>query len=370
LARETAQLNTARKAPLLDSEFWAVTVVLAVISGLLMWGVVIFPIDDYLPRASSAATDIDYIFRFMAFFGTPILVFVNGYIIYFAWRYHLRAGDDHQAVGSDIHDQPVLEAAWTIIPTILMVILGVISYLVLPKYYLASAASVATIEAIGHTFYYEFRYPGLNHSVVNEMHLPLGKQVTIDITSAEPDIRNAVIHSFWAPEFRVKQDMIPGMIVPIHFTPTRIGTYRIICTEFCGLGHSEMDGKVVVESQQDFDRWFQGQRMAQALGGTQTIPLANGSATAGGRLFATKCTACHSTGSFAERKVGPGLGNLFHDPAHPELVTEKPANPADVADVIENGASGDLGTMPNAQVNKLTPQDVADLVAYLQSLHK
>jgi cytochrome c oxidase subunit 2 len=335
-----------------------------------MWGVVIFPIDAYLPRASSAATDIDYIFRFMAFFGAPILVFVNGYIIYFAWRYHLRKGDDQAAVGSDIHDQPVLEAAWTIIPTILMVILGVISYLVLPKYYLASAASVATVEAIGHTFYYEFRYPGLTHSVVNEMHLPVDKQVTIDITSAEPDINNAVIHSFWAPEFRVKQDMIPGMVVPIHFTPTRIGTYRIICTEFCGLGHSDMVGKVVVESQKDFDAWFQGQRTAQALGATAMTALPKGDATAGGRVFATKCTACHSTGSFAERKVGPGLGDLFHDPDHPTLVTGKPANAADVADVIEHGASGELGTMPNMQVNRLTTQDVADLVAYLQSLHK
>jgi len=348
-----------------------VTAVLAVISALLMWGVVIFPIDDYLPRASSAATDIDYIFRFMAFFSVPIIVFINGYILFFAWRYHIRKGDDLTAVGSDIHDQPVLETAWTVLPTILMVILGVISYLVLPKYYLASAASVPTVEAIGHTFYYEFRYPGLAHSVVNEMHLPVGKQVTIDITSSEPDMRNAVIHSFWAPEFRVKQDMIPGMIVPIHFTPSRVGTYRLICTEFCGLGHSDMVGKVVVESQADFDRWYQAQRTAQAgAGEPSTVALANGNAANGQKLFAARCIACHGTGAFAERKVGPGLGNLFHDPDHPTLVTGKPANTDDVADILEHGASGDMGTMPNMQVNRLTSQDVADLVAYLQSLHK
>src|ERR1700687_2704654 len=121
---------------------------MAVISGLLMWGVVIFPIDDYLPRASSAATDIDFIFRFMAFFSVPFIVFVNGYILYFAWRYHTRKGEDLSRVGSDIHDHPALETWWTVIPSILMVILGVLSYVVMPKYYLASAASVATIEAI------------------------------------------------------------------------------------------------------------------------------------------------------------------------------------------------------------------------------
>lgn len=344
---------------------------MTVISGLLMWGVVIFPIDDYLPRASSAATDIDFIFRFMAFFSVPFIVYVNGFMLYFAWRYHIRKGDDLMAVGSDIHDHPALEAAWTIIPSMLMVILGVISYVVLPKYYLASAASVATIEAIGHTFYYEFRYPGLKDSVVNEMHLPKGKQVTIDLTSAEPDITKSVIHSFWVPEFRVKQDMIPGMIVPIHFTPTRDGTYRIVCTEFCGLGHSEMVGKVVVEEQADFDKWFAAQQQLQANAGTQTpVPVTQGNAAAGAQLFAKKCTACHSTGPFPDRRVGPGLGNLFNDPAHPMLVNGKPATPEDVADIIDHGATGDLGTMPNMQVNQLTPKDIADLVAYLKSLHK
>ena len=336
-----------------------------------MWGVVIFPIDDWLPRASSAATDIDYIYRFMAFFGVPILVYVYGYTVYFSWRYHIRAGDDKKAVGSPIHDHPALEISWTIAPFILMVALGIISYLVLPKYYMASAGSVATIEAIGHQFYYEFRYPGLQQSVINEMHLPVNKQVTIDITSSETNIQKAVIHAFWAPEFRVKQDMIPGMIVPIHFTPTRPGTYRLICTEFCGIGHSNMVGKVIVESQAEFDRWYAAQKKQQASPGTaQPIPLANGNASHGQQLFALKCTTCHSTGPFSQRQVGPGLGNLFNDPAHPTLVTGKPANAADVADILEHGASGDLGTMPNMQANQITVRDIADLVAYLQSLHK
>src|SRR5215472_16502929 len=335
-----------------------------------MWGVVIFPIEDWLPEASSVAAHIDFLFRFMAFFGVPILVYVSGYIIYFAWRYHIRKGDSRLAVGSPIHDHPGLEAAWTIVPSIIMLILGVLSYIVMPKYYLASASSVATIEGIGHTFYFEFRYPGLAQSVDNDLHLPVNKEVTIYLTSDEVDIRNAVIHSFWVPEFRVKQDMIPGMIVPIHFTPTRIGTYRIICTEFCGLGHSDMVGKVIVESQADFNRWYDAQRTAQAsAGAAPAVNLASGNASAGQRVFAAKCTACHSTGAFAERKVGPGLGKLFHDADHPSLVTGKPANADDVADVIEHGASGDLGTMPNMQVNRLTTQDVADLVAYLQSLH-
>lgn len=363
----------SQQESLLDSEFWGVTALMAVLSGVLMWGVVIFPIDEFLPKASSAAEHIDYLFKFMSFFSVPFIIFVNGYILYFAWRYHLRKGQSRTAVGSDIHDHKALETWWTIIPSILMVALGILSYIVMPEYYLADAASQATVEAIGHRFYYEFRYPGLKGPVNGELHLPIGKLVTIDLTSAETDPSQAVIHSFWAPEFRVKQDLIPGMVVPIHFKPTRIGTYRIICTEFCGLGHSDMVGKVIVESQAAFDAWFAQEQKRQASSAqamTGTIRLAGGDEASGATLFSKKCVACHSVGAFDQKKVGPGLGNLFADPQHPKLVNGQAATPQDVAALIQHGAQGPLGTMPSMQQNGLSAKDVVDLVAYLKSVHQ
>jgi cytochrome c oxidase subunit 2 len=361
------------KERLLGADFWGVSALMALLSGLLMWGVVIFPIDQYLPKASSAAVHIDYLFKFMAFFSVPILVFVNGYMLYFAWRYRVFPGESKTDVGSDIHDHRALEAWWTIIPSALMVVLGILSYIVMPEYYLADAASDATVEAIGHTFFYEFRYPGLKDAVNGELHLPVDKLVTIDLTSAEANESKAVIHSFWAPEFRVKQDMIPGMIVPIHFRPTRIGTYRIICTEFCGLGHSTMTAKVVVESQADFDKWFAAQRGQQATSAQamkMAVNLAGGDAAAGSALFGKKCIVCHSVGAFDEKKVGPGLGNLFADPQHPKLVNDQAATPENVAGIIQHGAQGPIGTMPTMQQNGLTTQDISNLVAYLRSIHK
>ncbi len=366
-------MKTSRGQSLLDHEFWGVTAIMAVLSGILMWGVVIFPVDQFLPKASSAAEHIDYLFKFMAFFSAPLIVFVNGYILYFAWRYHLRKGESRTDVGSDIHDHAALETWWTVIPSLLMLALAILSYIVMPEYYLADAASQATVEAIGHRFYYEFRYPGLKNAVNGELHLPLGKLVTIDLTSAETDPTQAVIHSFWAPEFRVKQDMIPGMVVPIHFKPTRIGTYRIICTEFCGLGHSDMVGKVIVQSQADFDKWYaQAQAQAASAGQTMaaTISLSGGSADAGQKLFGSKCVACHNAGPFDEKKVGPGLSNLFADPQHPKLVNDRPATPENVASLIQHGAQGPIGTMPTMQQNGLTSKDIADLVAYLKTLHQ
>lgn len=360
----------------LDAGFWRAVWVMAFISIVLMALVVVYPIDRwFLPEASTVSVPIDNIFKFSMFFGVPILVYVNGFLIYFTLRYRRRAGDLSAAIGSPIHDHRALETWWTIIPAALMVVLAVLSYFVIPEYYPTGQAfaSAVTMEAIGHKFSFEFRYPGLRDSVYNELHLPLGVPVTMDVTSAEESqdtATEAVLHGFWIPEFRIKQDMIPGMVVPIHFTPSEIGTFRIVCSEFCGLGHSKMWGKVVVQSRPDFDRWYADQKHSEGASHVEGIHLARGDASAGQVLFAAKCSVCHNAAPFDRRKVGPGLGNLFHDPQHPNLVTGALATPKNVAQIIQHGARGDMGVMPDMHANGLTPKDVADLVAYLQSLHK
>ena len=351
---------------------------MAIISAVLMYVVVVYPIDRlFLPEASTVSVYIDELFKFSMFFAVPIIVYVNGFIIYFAIRYRKRPDDSMDAVGSPIHDHPTLETVWTIIPALLMVVLAVLSYFIIPMYYPTgqAEASAVTMEAIGHKFYFEFRYPGLKQSVMNEMHLPVDVPVTLDITSNEEsqDVKTgAVLHSLWIPEFRLKQDMIPGVVIPIHFTPREIGTFHIVCAEFCGLGHSHMWGQVVVQSRPDFDKWFADQQRASAAeaGGVKPISLRGGNASAGQTLFNSKCVVCHNAAPFTQRKVGPGLADLFDDPAHPTLVTGKPATAANVADIIVHGAHGDMGVMPNMQANGLTDKDVANLVAYLQTLHK
>ncbi len=350
---------------------------MGIISAVLMYIVVVYPIDRlFLPEASTASVYIDNLFKFSMFFSVPILVYVNGFIVYFAIRYRHRADEPIDAVGSSVHDHPALEVAWTVIPGVLMIVLAVLSYFVIPMYYPTgqATASAVTMEAIGHKFYFEFRYPGLRQSVMNEMHLPIAVPVTLDITSYEEsqDVKTgAVLHSFWVPEFRLKQDMIPGMVVPVHFTPREIGTFRIVCAEFCGLGHSHMWGKVIVHSRADFDRWYAQQQKAESGGAEiEHVNPLSGDASAGQTIFNEKCVVCHNAAPFAQRKVGPGLADLFDDPEHPTLVTGKRATPGNVADIIEHGAHGSYGVMPNMRANGLTPGDVANLVAYLRTLHK
>jgi cytochrome c oxidase subunit 2 len=226
-----------------------------------------------------------------------------------------------------------------------------------------SAGDVLTMEAIGYQFGFQFRYPKLADPITGELHLPAGVPVTVDITSRD------VLHGFWVPELRMKADMVPGQVAQIHLTPTVPGTYRIICTEFCGVAHSNMYAKLVIEPKADFDRWFakQGGVAAAAAGPSN---LAAGDAAAGSKLFASKCTTCHSVGPFSQKVVGPGLGKLLSDPDHPKLVDGDPATPENVAKILKNGYSGDIGVMPNASMNGLNGTDIANLTAYIAGLSK
>jgi cytochrome c oxidase subunit 2 len=228
---------------------------------------------------------------------------------------------------------------------------------------------VLTVEAIGYQFGFQYRYPKLT-APTTELHLPVNTPVTIHVTSRD------VIHGFWLPELRQKADMVPGLVNTIRVKPTRVGQYRVVCSEFCGIAHGAMKGVLFVDSQADFQKWFAAQgggsagAAAAGAAGGAAVAVSAGQADAGQKLFAAKCSACHSTGGFDQKVVGPGLGKVFSDPAHPKLVNGAAPTPDNVAKIIHDGYQGDLGVMPSAQVNGLSNTDIANLTAYLVSLSK
>ena len=201
----------------------------------------------------------------------------------------------------------------------------------------------------------------------NVMHVPVNVPITLHVTSDSPGFP-PVNHGFWVPEVRLKADMVPGLINTLRFTPTVIGQYRIICTEFCGAFHGTMRAKLFIDSQKDFDAWFAKQGGAAAP--AEKVALVAGDATAGQALFSQKCSACHSTGAFTAKIVGPGLGKIFADPDHPKLVNGTAPTDADAASIIKNGYQGDIGMMPDAKTNQLTDTDISNVVAYLETLSK
>jgi cytochrome c oxidase subunit 2 len=226
------------------------------------------------------------------------------------------------------------------------------------------------VQAIGHQFNFTFRYPQINGEISDEMHLPIGVPVTLNLTSSD------VIHSFWVPAMRLKNDTVPGLVTSIRFTPQLVGKYQIICTQFCGVLHSEMNKQVlIVEDKDSFNRWYRAMQLKNAhvsnalpAAGGAAVSLEGGSAPAGQTLFAQKCSACHAIGPFDQKIVGPGLKGVLHDPAHPNLVNGDPATPANVAKILQSGYTGSIGSMPNATTNGLSSQDIANLVAYLATL--
>lgn len=351
--------------------FWVTTAVLALLS---LAGILYFQMMPSLqpwlpPEGGHPGDQVDWLFRFMASVAAALYVFVLGYVIYFAIAYRQRRNDPPDALGVHVHDNTRLEAAWTIVPALFVVLLSVLSVKI---WYVLQVQpnNGLVVESIGRQWYYTFRYPGINGEVTDEMHLPVNVPVTLNLTSQD------VIHSFWVPDMRLKEDMIPGLINPIRFTPTRVGRYKIICTEFCGTGHSTMEKQVmVVESQAQYTAWYHAWQVrnahvsnARAAVSSGTIGLAGGNASAGRALFAQKCSACHALGPFSRRIVGPGLGEVLHDSTHPNLVDGDPATESNVAKILQHGYTGDIGHMPNQAQNGLSNKDIANLVAYLNTL--
>jgi cytochrome c oxidase subunit II len=337
------------------------------IASIVFWAT--FPLEKYLPAAIVTARQVDYLFRFMAATGSALWIFVAGYLLYFAIAFRARPEDPPDAIGLQIHDNRKLEFWWTVIPTLFVILLSVISVRIWYEVMLEPENGLV-VEAIGHQFYFSFRYPQINGEVTDEMHLPLGVPVTLNLTSAD------VIHGFWVPAMRLKNDTVPGLVTTIKFTPRLAGRYPIICTQFCGLLHSEMDKQVlVIEDKAKFDAWYKGwqQKNAHAsnalpAAGGQAISLQGGNAAAGHQLFEQKCIACHKLAPFSQTLVGPGLEGVLHDPSHPNLVDGKPATPQNVASILEAGYTGSMGTMPNASANGLSSQDIANLVTFLDTL--
>lgn len=360
----------------LDPQFWVVTAALSVLALAVIFWWIYAPITSILPESVDKAEQIDALFRFLAASGSALFVFILGYVIYFSLAFRRRPEHAADAIGVQIHDSHRLEFWWTLLPFIYVVVLSVISvrifYGVVP---VNMPSNSLVVETLGHQWYYTFRYPGINGEVT-QLHLPLGQQVTMHVSSYD------VIHSFWVPSMRLKADMVPGLVNTLVFTPTRLGKYEILCTEFCGTLHGDMRSGtkndpafMYIDTPAQYKTWYAAAQKknanvsnAVAVASTSAVSLTGGDAAAGKALFSQKCSACHALAPFSQRVVGPGLKGVLHDPAHPNLVDGDKATPANVAKILQHGFSGTMGTMPNQTANALSDKDIANLVAFLNSL--
>jgi cytochrome c oxidase subunit II len=218
------------------------------------------------PEASTYAPQIDSLFMLILWITGIVFFAVEITLIVFLIKYRHREGRR----ASYVEGNNRLEVIWTIVPALILVFLAVVSQRSwanikehFPKH------PFMELQITAEQFAWNITYPGPDGKLgtnddihtLNELHLPLNEPVTIHITSKD------VIHSFFVPLFRIKQDAVPGMQTKVWVQATEPGNYEIACAELCGLGHYRMRGYVTVQTPAELQKWLVEQARAGSQGG-------------------------------------------------------------------------------------------------------
>jgi cytochrome c oxidase subunit 2 len=224
-------------------------------------------------QASTYAHEIDGMFHLIMWITGIIFVIVEGLLLYFLWKYRHREGRQAHYT----HGNNRLEVIWTIVPALICVMLALMSRRIWTNIKEKMPEGALQVQIQGEQFAWNFKYAGADGQfdtpddiiTLNQLHFPVGKPVVATLSSKD------VIHSFYLPEFRVKQDAVPGLKTRIWFEGNRVGSWDIACAELCGLGHFRMKGFVTVDTPEDFEKWLAEQAAAQAGEQPQAAPAAD-----------------------------------------------------------------------------------------------
>lgn len=254
----------------------------------------------FLPeQASEVAPKVDWVHHLITDISVFFTVAIVGSMLYFAIRYRRRDGEDHET--PQIHGSILLEVAWTVIPTLIVIYVGYYGI----KYWrdLREVPENAfVVNATGQKWFWQFDYtdPSVaehGKRTIGELYVPVGRPIKIVLQSTD------VLHSLFIPAMRVKSDAVPGLYTYVSFTPVRTGEFPVFCTEYCGKDHSAMLAKLHVLPEGEFNRWIadDSDRLAR---------LKMSPAQLGKRLYSERaCNSCHSLDG--SRVVGPTFLNLY-----------------------------------------------------------
>ncbi|HZS31440.1 MAG TPA: cytochrome c oxidase subunit II [Gaiellaceae bacterium] len=307
---------------------------------------------------SHAAADITNLFWVMMAVSFGGLGLVSGLLI-LAW---VRRGKRGFRAADEDDPHPGERAAWWVVlgmgvvfPLAVVTTLFIVSDGLIINVTDAPAASrtALTVEAIGHQWYWEFRYPGTAAVTADEMHIPVDTPVNLVATTDD------VIHSFWVPELNRKIDTIPGQRNRIELYANKVGVYRGQCAEFCGLQHAHMSMLVFVQSKAAYRKWLRDQA-APARSPATALERKGEDAFLNGA-----CSSCHTIrGTSASGFVGPDLTHLGSRTTLAGVMLRN--DPAELARWISEPQQVKPGNeMPDL---RLSAAQLRALVAYLESL--
>jgi len=303
----------------------------------------------WLPEAiSSIAPEVDSLFYFVLWTSTVIFVAVMVAMTYFAFRYRRRNASEVPPV---VHESRILEMAWIVIPTILVLIVFTWGFRVFVKLNVAPGDAYQ-IQVRAKQWLWEYQYPNGTTSI-SDLYVPIGRPVRLVMSSED------VLHSFFVPSFRVKQDVLPNRYSSVWFEATREGTYQIFCTEYCGTQHSGMLGKVIVQKEADFQDWL------SSAGAGDMTPEEYGELLFG----QNNCKVCHSIDG--SRLVGPSMQGLFGREEQLEGGGSVVADENYLRESILVPSAKVVATYSNAMpatFTSLNAQQLDALIAYIKTL--
>ncbi|MBL8155198.1 MAG: cytochrome c oxidase subunit II [Anaerolineae bacterium] len=308
------------------------TILIIVVVGILLiiGGVLIGQLTPSLlpTQASAEARQIDDLFQVMLVIGGAIFLLVQGLLVFSIWRFRAKPGDTSD--GIHMHGNTSLEITWTVIPAIIVVFLTVIAWQVWANLNTPRGDEM-TVHVTGARFNWAFTYSAplsifpdavdvstLPASVQEDLqddnainvsspvlHLYSGRAVALQMEPRD------VIHAFWVPAFRLKQDLIPGRITTIHVTPVQEGTFPIKCAELCGANHGMMVGQVIVHADETAYNTWLVEEMRKVIY-PPADPVVRGRNILSSNVY--PCYTCHVLDDLAEftwtGNVGPNLNGI------------------------------------------------------------
>lgn len=298
---------------------------------------------------STFTSGVDQVFLLIVGISVVMLALVTGLMIYFVIRYHRRRHPKSEKV----RQHAWLEITWTVIPTILVLVMFWFSFSEFRKMRDVPADAL-TVQVIGRMWDWAFEYP--NGKKTDKLYVPLDRAVRLELKSVD------VNHSFYIPAFRVKEDVVPGRQNFLWFRPQSMGPADIYCAEYCGQNHAYMMSKVIVMSQSEFDTWYNEGAPEPESGAPAVLALMDDQG----------CLTCHSVDG------SPGAGPTFTGIFNRRTV------------VLVNGREREIAAdeaylrrailEPNAEIVKgavmempmspdpLSAEDVDAIISYLKNL--